>query len=115
MAQQEVGCCGAYCGTCRVYGAPCKGCTIGYADGERDIRRARCQVKICCVTRGHASCADCAEFESCAVLAGFHGKLGYKYGKYRQALLYIRAKGYAAFLAVAEKWTNAHGRYPERA
>jgi hypothetical protein len=110
MAKHEMGCCGAYCRTCRAYRAPCKGCTVGYSTGERDLSKARCQVKVCCVTRGHVSCADCPEFENCSVLAGFHGKSGYKYGKYRKALVCIRTKGYSAFLPVADKWTNAYGR-----
>ena len=112
MAKHEVGCCGAYCGTCRAFKAPCKGCTVGYSTGGRDINKARCKVKVCCVTRGHMSCADCTEFECCSTLAEFHCKPGYKYGKYRQALDYIRVKGYSAFHAMAGNWTNAYGRYP---
>ena len=40
---------------------------------------------------------------------------GYKYGKYKQALEFIRAHGHAAFLNAAEHWTGAYGRYPEQA
>lgn len=112
MSIEEVGCCGAYCGTCRAYGASCKSCTLGYSSGERDIRKARCKIKVCCVAREHATCADCVAFEDCPTLGQFHAKTGHKYGKYRQALEYIRAKGYGAFLNVAAKWTNAYGRYP---
>lgn len=38
-----IGCCGAYCGTCRaLLDKTCKGCKLGYDDGKRDIRAARC-------------------------------------------------------------------------
>ena len=112
MAIEEIGCCGAYCRTCRAYGNPCKGCKAGYDTGERDIEKARCQIKVCCVTRKHSTCAGCADFGDCPTLGGFYAKSGYKYGKYRQALEYIRTKGYVAFLTVAVKWTGAYGRYP---
>jgi hypothetical protein len=115
MPIEEIGCCGAYCGTCHAYRESCKGCKIGYDTGQRDIRKARCQIKVCCVTRKHSSCVDCGEFGDCPTLCGFHAKNGYKYGKYRQALEYIRKHGYAAFLTVADKWTGAYGRYPPQA
>ena len=35
----EIGCCGAYCKTCREYQDTCKGCKPGYLDGSRDLRR----------------------------------------------------------------------------
>ena len=37
---EEIGCCGAYCGTCREYQKTCKGCKPGYLDGSRDLSRA---------------------------------------------------------------------------
>jgi hypothetical protein len=114
MGRNEIGCCGAYCGSCRVYGVACKGCKIGYASGERDIGKARCAMKVCCVTRRFVSCGDCPEFETCPTLHEFFGKTGYKYGKYRQALEYIRGHGIDEFVAVADTWTSAYGRYPER-
>lgn len=115
MSMQEIGCCGAYCRTCRAYHAPCAGCTQGYDNGERDIGKARCQIKICCISLGHATCADCPDFGSCSTLGVFHAKNGYKYGKYRQALLFIRERGYEAFVNIADEWSGACGRYPVRA
>ena len=40
----------------------------------------------------------------------------YKYGKYNQALEYIRAHGHghAAFLNAAKHWTSACGKYPKQ-
>lgn len=112
MSQEEIGCCGAYCGTCRAYLMACKGCKVGYRSGERDIGRARCRMKVCCMTRGNATCADCAEYETCLTLEAFFGHAAYKYRKYREALEYIRDRGYAAFLDVADTWSGAYGRYP---
>lgn len=43
---EEIGCCGAYCGTCREYQKTCKGCKSGYLDGSRDLSRAKCRMKI---------------------------------------------------------------------
>jgi hypothetical protein len=85
---------------------------MGYESGERDITKAKCAVKVCCVTRGHETCVDCPDYESCEILGAFHGKTGYNYGKYRQALEYIRRDGYESFLMIAESWTGACGKYP---
>ncbi len=114
MSLREIGCCGAYCGTCRALREQaCKGCTIGYDTGKRDICRARCRIKVCCVTKDYTSCADCPDLSGCPTLAGFYGKKGYKYGKYRQAIAFIGQNGYAAFLKIADTWTNAYGKYPK--
>ena len=112
MAVQEIGCCGAYCATCKAYLSPCKGCKTGYGDGGRDIAKAKCAIKRCCMMKGFASCADCIEAVACKPLQAFHGHVGYKYGKYRQAIETIRNCGYDAFLAIADGWSNAYGRYP---
>ncbi|MBA1333752.1 MAG: hypothetical protein HPY66_0145 [Firmicutes bacterium] len=41
----------------------------------------------------------------------FHGKNGYKYKKYRQAIEYVRANGYADFLKIADSWDGAYDNY----
>jgi hypothetical protein len=56
----------------------------------------------------------CGEYESCETIQSFLNRTGHKYGKYRQALEYIRAHGHAAFLDAAKHWTGAYGRYPEQ-
>jgi hypothetical protein len=112
MSLKEIGCCGAYCRTCRAYGVACKGCKIGYDTGERDIAKARCKIKLCCLSRQLETCADCSQYMVCRVLAALYAKSGYKYGKYRQALDYVRENGYEAFLVVAGRWTGAYGKYP---
>jgi hypothetical protein len=113
MSEREVGCCGAYCGTCRVFAEhACKGCKIGYGTGGRALSKAKCRIKVCCMGRGYTSCADCPDFADCAILSGFFGKKGYKYRKYREAIEFIRRTGYAKFLEIADTWKNAYGRYP---
>ncbi len=112
MSKEEIGCCGAYCRTCRPFAAQqCRGCKLGYATLERDLSKAKCKIKICCLNKQLSSCADCAEYPGCEIITNFHDKQGQKYGKYRQAISYIRDNGYDAFLAVADHWKNAHGRY----
>ena len=108
---EKIGCCGAYCGTCREFSKTCKGCKLGYLNGSRDLRRARCSIKICCLTRSCITCADCEMFDSCETIQRFLRHPGYKYSKYRQALVFIRAHGYAAFMNAADRWANAYGKF----
>ncbi len=115
MSVKEIGSCGAYCRTCRAYTVACKGCKLGYDSGERDIARARCKIKLCCLARQLATCADCSQYLVCRTLGALYGKAGYKYGKYRQALDYVRENGYEAFLGIADRWTGAYGKYPPQA
>ena len=63
---------------------------------------------------GHITCGDCEEYESCESIQSFLNHHSYKYGKYKQALEYIRAHDYAAFMKAAENWKNAYGKYPEQ-
>ena len=115
MTILEIGCCGAYCKTCRASetGSVCRGCKLGYADGERDINRARCRIKLCCFrNRGLETCSDCVDYPACDVIRGFQDKSGTKYKKYRQALDFIRAHGYPEFIRVAEDWHGPYGKLP---
>lgn len=114
MSKAEIGCCGAYCKTCKVYAQNlCKGCKIGYDTGERDLSKAKCAMKVCCVRRGLVSCASCEAYATCVTLAEFYGHESYKYKKYKQATEYIRAYGYEAFLRQADRWNGAYGAYDE--
>ena len=113
MAREDIGCCGAYCGTCRA-NEVCKGCRTGYVNGIRDLQRAKCPVKVCCIGGGYGTCADCGEYGNCTILQGFYAKAGRKYKKYHQATAFIRQKGYDAFLRMAERWTDAQGKYDEK-
>jgi hypothetical protein len=112
MSTLEIGCCGAYCRTCRVYTeGSCRGCKIGYANGKRDITKAKCRMKICCMRdHGYQSCADCTQYETCPTLQGFFSKNGYKYRKYRESLEFIRTYGYERFLQKADLWKGAYGK-----
>jgi hypothetical protein len=115
MSFIEIGCCGAYCGTCRpLIEGICLGCRLGYDTGERDIDKARCKMKVCCIKRlGTAgTCADCPDCLTCDTLQVFYGKKGYKYQKYRQSMEYLRTHGYDSFLEAAAKWKGAYGKLP---
>ena len=115
MSQLLVGCCGAYCKTCKVsIQGICKGCKVGYDTGEREISKAKCAMKVCCVRRGLISCADCADYDSCETLAAFYGHASYKYQKYREATAYIREHGYDAFLQLADQWSGAYGALKQK-
>ena len=106
-----LGCCGAYCRTCKDGRRGfCKGCKTGYADGSRDLSKAKCKMKVCCMTKDLISCADCDDFDTCEILNGFYNKNGYKYKKYQDALIRIREKGYKTFFTIANNWTNAYGK-----
>ena len=50
---EKIGCCGAYCKTCREFEKTCKGCKPGYLDSSRDLSRVKCRMKKCCLTKGH--------------------------------------------------------------
>jgi len=113
MSVREIGCCGAYCRTCRAAasGANCRGCKLGYETGARDINKAKCKIKVCCFKdRGFETCADCPDFLSCEIVHGLYKHPGYKYGKYRQSIEFIRNNGYREFLKIADGWKGPYGK-----
>jgi hypothetical protein len=111
-SERFIGCCGAYCKTCKPYIEDyCKGCKLGFDTGERDINRAKCRIKLCCFKERHlVTCADCPDFASCEIIGSFHGKNGYKYKKYKQSIEFIRKNGYSRFVKLADRWTGAYGK-----
>jgi hypothetical protein len=112
MSIIEIGCCGAYCKTCKEFrNSRCQGCKIGYNDGKRDIKKAKCKIKVCSIGKGLNSCADCDNYTTCEIIQGFYRKKSYKYKKYEEATLFIRAKGYSNFLEIADNWKNQYGKY----
>jgi len=113
MSIKEIGCCGAYCKTCResTSGSSCHGCKLGYESGERDINKARCKIKICCFKdRNFETCADCPDYSVCRIIFSFHDKSGYKYKKYRQSVDFIKKYGYEKFIKIADKWKGPYGK-----
>jgi hypothetical protein len=79
MSIREIGCCGAYCRTCltSVEVGVCRGCKLGYKDGERDINKSKCKIKICCFRdRQFETCADCDEYLSCEIIQSLYNKNG---------------------------------------
>jgi hypothetical protein len=115
MSIREIGCCGAYCKTCRaaVGEGQCRGCKLGYETGERDISKARCKIKVCCFQdRKLETCADCQDYIGCKIIHGLYEKNGYKYGKYKQSIEFIRENGYDKFLILADTWQGPYGKLP---
>jgi hypothetical protein len=111
----EIGCCAAYCGTCReLANGKCPGCKTGYDTGQRDLSKARCRMKVCCIKRlGTAlTCADCPDYLHCEIIQGFYSKKGYKYKKYHESAEFISRHGHDSFLQVAGKWKGPYGRVP---
>lgn len=110
--EKYIGCCGAYCRTCRPYTEGfCKGCKVGYDSGKRDIDNARCKMKICCFKeRKLETCADCPDFDSCKIIARFYEKNGFKYKKYKQSVEFIRKNGYSEFFKLADTWKGPYGK-----
>lgn len=106
MSIREIGCCGAYCKTCRAStkGSECRGCKIGYESEERDINKAKCKIKICCFKdRKLETCSDCQDYSTCKIIYSFHDKSGYKYKKYKQSIEFIRKNGYTKYIKIADK------------
>lgn len=109
---ETMGCCGAYCGKCKEFEKKlCAGCKIGYKNFERDINKAKCKIKKCCLLKKINSCADCCEYDNCVIINEFYSKNGYKYKKYKEALDFIKKNGYPTFFKIAEKWNMQYGKY----
>jgi hypothetical protein len=108
-----VGCCGAFCKTCKPYiTGNCKGCKLGFDTGERDISKAKCKIKVCCFgDKKLETCADCIDLRTCHTIWNLYAHNGYKYKKYKQAIEFIKINGYSEFIKIADKWKNAYGRY----
>jgi hypothetical protein len=48
--------CGLYCGACSAFlKEKCKGC-------HENVKAIWCKVRVCCMERHYASCAECSEF-----------------------------------------------------
>lgn len=115
---REIGCCGAYCTTCREEWQQkkypdertCLGCKLGYESGERDISKAKCKIKVCCFREKQLeTCADCPDYP-CAILDEFWSKKSWKYQQQKKQLEFIRQNGYEKFLAQANNWKGPRGK-----
>jgi len=106
-----IGCCSAYCATCpALKDNTCKGCKLGYNNGERNIEAARCAIKRCCLMKKKLdTCADCPDYPVCRTVQGLFAKNGYKYRKYKESMEFIRQNGYPAFITAARSWKRAYG------
>jgi hypothetical protein len=112
----EIGCCGAYCKTCRpLKEGACRGCKLGYESGERDINKSKCRIKVCCFKEKKLmTCADCPEMSSCRTVNDLYDKVPYKYKKYKQSVELIKKNGYSRFMEMAACWKNAYGKIDDR-
>lgn len=109
---EMIGCCGAFCGTCKPFATKaCRGCQLGYKDGMRDITKAKCAIKKCCMKHKYISCADCRDQATCEILQTFYSKNGYKYKKYQEAIGFIKKNGIKRFLEITKNWTMQYGKY----
>ena len=72
--KRYIGCCGAYCKTCKPFiDGACKGCKIGFDSGQRDINKAKCKIKLCCFRDSEFdTCADCPKLESCQIIGDYY-------------------------------------------
>ncbi|WP_455392197.1 DUF3795 domain-containing protein [[Eubacterium] cellulosolvens] len=107
-----IGCCGVYCKTCKpLSDGFCKGCRLGYDDGKRDINKARCIIKLCCMKeKDFETCAECEEFSSCDKIQTKFGKEKYNFKKSMQCLEFIKRNGYLKFIKIADKWKGPFGK-----
>lgn len=105
-----IGCGGAYCKTCKPFiNRTCKGCKIGFDSGERDIGKAKCNIKLCCFKdKKLDTCADCLELEYCNTIGEWYSKNEYKY---KEAIYFIKENGCEKFFKIADQWKNAYGKY----
>jgi hypothetical protein len=88
----------------------CLGCKLGYDNGERDIAKAKCEIKVCCFAKHKLeTCADCPNYP-CPLTHKVYGKNGYKYKQYQKQLEFIKQNGYEEFLKRAEKWNGPKGK-----
>ena len=112
FSKRFIGCCGAYCKTCKAFiEGFCKGCKLGYDEGKRDINKAKCDMKVCCFKEKELeTCADCLDYPECKMIHGLYNKNGYKYKKYKQSIEFIRENGYSRFIKLANKWNGAYGK-----
>lgn len=107
-----IGCCGAYCKTCKAFLEHfCKGCKLGFDTGERDIKQAKCKIKVCCFRDMNLdTCADCSKLIDCQIINEWYNHTGYKYKKYKEAIEFIRKRGYSDFIRFADEWKGAYGK-----
>ena len=109
---RHIGCCGVFCKTCKPFNDGfCKGCRLGYDDGKRDINKAKCKIKLCCLKeKEYETCADCEEFSTCDKIITRFGKEKYNFKKCMQFLEFIKKNGYSKFTKIAKNWKGPYGK-----
>ncbi len=109
---KNIACCGCHCKTCKAFTSNnCRGCRLGYDSGERDINKAKCKIKLCCIkSKNLITCADCDEFDQCIIISAKFKPGSRDNKKCLESLEYIKNHGYIGFLAKADKWKNHFGK-----
>ena len=110
-AENYIACCGFYCKTCKEFtGKHCRGCKTGYENKDRDLSKAKCNIKLCCYRdKEYRTCADCDIFSSCSIITKRFKPGTYSNKKCMQYLQYIKNNGYVAFIKKANNWHNHYG------
>ncbi len=109
---EYIACCGCYCNTCKAFTSDnCRGCKLGYDNNERDIKKAKCRIKLCCLTNKILkTCADCNELDQCQIIPSKFKPGTRDYKKCIESLKYINRYGYDNFLEKAKNWKNHFGK-----
>ena len=82
-----IGCCSAYCKTCKSFvKGLCKGCKLGYDEGERDINKTKFKIKLGCFKKNKLeNCADYQDYPTCTIIQNFYNKKPLEYKQYKQS------------------------------
>lgn len=56
------------------------------------------------------TCADCSKLNDCQIINEWYDHAGYKYKKYKEAIQFIRKRGYSEFIRFADEWEGAYGK-----
>ena len=107
-----ISCCGAYCKTCKeLIDENCKGCKLGYENGERDINKAKCKIKLCSFKdNNYITCSDCDVFTNCDIYNSRFKVGTYNNKKYLGVLIFIKENGYDSFIKIADTWKRHQGK-----
>lgn len=107
-----IACCGCYCKTCKAFTSKnCPGCKLGYNNNNRDINKAKCKIKLCCLKdKIIESCADCSDFYKCSIISNKFKSGTYDNKKCLETLEYIKSNGYNSFIKLANNWKNHFGK-----
>jgi hypothetical protein len=100
-----IACCGLYCGACKAYlKGRCPGC-------RQTTKAAWCQVRACCISSGHSTCANCTTHPDPRQCSRYHNFISRLFGLVFRSnraacidrLRAVGAKAFAAEMAAAKR------------